>query len=111
MTTDHQPFDPGLQAERTLLAWRRTALALAVVSAAGIRFAVPAIGWVAVPVGAVGIALAMLAYIAMGRRYHRVRDTLTSTSRYPSTGWPPAAAATATVLLGVGALIFLAHQI
>ncbi len=110
MTADHQPFDPN-KLSAPLLAWRRTALALAVVSAAGVRFTLPAIGWAAVPVGAVGVALAMLAYIAMGRRYHHVHDTLTRTAQYSSTGWPPAAVATVTVILGVGALIFLAHRV
>lgn len=71
-----RPFDVGLQLERTLLAWRRTCLALAVGVAVAVRYSEP----VPLPfslwfgLGAVG-ALA-LAYWATSARYRRAHRAL-----------------------------------
>ena len=51
------PFDPGLQPERTALAWRRAALSLAVGSLACGRLLQPAVGGVAWLLAVVGVAL------------------------------------------------------
>lgn len=107
MSAPEPPFDPGLQAERTLLAWRRTALALAVVSAAGVRFVAPVLGWAAAMIGAVGVALSMVAYYATGIRYQHVHRTLRHSGRYPANGWPPIGFAAAAVLLGLMALTYV----
>jgi uncharacterized membrane protein YidH (DUF202 family) len=107
--TNHTPFDSGLPAERTLLAWRRTALAVAVVSAVAIRFTAPTIGWVAVAGGAVGVALALIAYIGMAHRYRHVHRTLHQTARHPATGWPTTTLALAALLLGFAALGYVLH--
>ena len=107
MTGPDQPFDPGLQLERTLLAWRRTALAVAVVSAAMIRLSTPVIGWVAVLVGSCGITLTVTAYVAMGVRYRRVHLSLTQNAGYSSNGWPATTLAAAVTLLGLAALAYV----
>lgn len=67
--------DPGLQAERTELSWRRTLLALAVVAVLTTRVLATAIGLGAV----LGGVLALLATVALGlvvrlrhRRIHLV---------------------------------------
>lgn len=62
-------YDPGLQPERTQLAWRRTALSIAVVSLIAAR-ALPLIfgsGLWVIP-GVVGVAVSGVFWIASARR-------------------------------------------
>ncbi|MCD0447310.1 DUF202 domain-containing protein [Glycomyces sp. A-F 0318] len=68
------PLDPGLQAERTLLAWRRTCLAVGVVGVVAARFAAEALGAAAVALGALGAVLAAATHLAAMRRYRRARS-------------------------------------
>lgn len=73
-----EPFDPGLQPERTELAWRRTSLALGVGSLVAMRLLPEAFGhglWVLC--GVVGVATAAAMWVAARRRYIRVNDALT----------------------------------
>lgn len=107
MSSLAQPFDAGLQAERTLLAWRRTALAVAVVSAAGVRLTAPVIGWPAVALGVLGVALAATAYVATGARYRQVHTHLIRHATHPGDGWAPASLAAAVLMLGLVALGYL----
>lgn len=78
--TERGPFDPGLQPERTELAWRRTALAIAIGSLLSLRvfpFALPsaAEGWGFVP-GAAGLIAACILWFAARRRQLRVTAAL-----------------------------------
>ncbi|MBN9178158.1 MAG: DUF202 domain-containing protein [Microbacterium sp.] len=70
-------YDPGLQPERTELAWRRTALALAVGSLVAMRM-LPAtlggVGWVAP--GIAGLVCAGALWHAARLRAARVNDVL-----------------------------------
>lgn len=87
MTPD-APFDPGLQPERTLLGWRRTALSLAVVGAVVVRFTADLIGAVAIVVGALAIIAAATAYALAGSRYRRAHAGLVASGWLATDGRP-----------------------
>lgn len=67
------PFDPGLQPERTALAWRRTALGLAVGSLAAARLLGGQLGGL---LGGVGLAVAFALFEAARRRARHVDRAL-----------------------------------
>ncbi|WP_298990744.1 DUF202 domain-containing protein [uncultured Pseudokineococcus sp.] len=102
-------FDPGLQPERTLLAWRRTTLALAVGCAAVVRFVAPVLGPVVAVVGLLGLVLCGAAYLGAAGQYHRVSRELVSDSggALPSPGPAVAALTAALLLVGAAALAFV----
>ena len=73
------PFDPGLQGERTALAWTRTALALAIAGALIMRFTIDRLGVVALVLGSIAVALAaVMAMLARVRFVPHSRHTRTS---------------------------------
>lgn len=83
-------YDPGLQPERTELAWRRTALAIAVGSLLSLRvfpLVLPtgAEGWGFAP-GVLGVATAALLWIAARRRQRRTTAVLTARASGPLPG-------------------------
>lgn len=96
--------DPGLQPERTGLAWRRTTISLGVVSLAGIRLLPDPVG----AVGAVGVVVAITLLVVGERRYRRVCRTLARDTHAGVAGGllVPATAAT-TFLLAVTAAVYL----
>ncbi|WP_369814275.1 DUF202 domain-containing protein [Frigoribacterium sp. Leaf164] len=104
-----RPFDPGLQPERTALAWRRTALALTVGSLVGLRV-LPLLlgdGAATYAVAGLGVAASVAVLVGAHRRYRRVHRLLTSGAddRAPiGGGLLPAAVALLTVAAGVAAL-------
>jgi uncharacterized membrane protein YidH (DUF202 family) len=69
-------FDPGLQPERTALAWQRTALALTVGALLALRILSPVLGPWSLAAGFAGIALAAIIWVAAGRRARQTRTAL-----------------------------------
>jgi putative membrane protein len=116
------PWDPGLQPERTALAWRRTGLALTVGSLIGLRVLPPLLGPAAYVLAGLGVVASLAVLAAAHRRYRRVHRLLlaarddghtradggseSSPSRVPTTGGAlPAATAALALAAGLGALV------
>jgi len=100
-------FDPGLQPERTLLAWRRTCLAFGVASAAAIRFTLAALGPAAFIVGLFGVGLAGIAYGLVWQRYRRAHAALTRTQRLEHGAVPMLLATGCAGLLGLACATYV----
>jgi uncharacterized membrane protein YidH (DUF202 family) len=101
------PFNAGLQAERTLLAWRRTCLAIGVGGMLFIRFAVAELGVIAVAFGLVGLLLATVAYVDAARRYRRVHGHLTGGRPLPSAAVPVTLVAGSVTVFAVACGVWL----
>lgn len=97
-------YDRGLQPERTVLAWRRTLLAIAVAAAAGARLGVVVLGGAALMVGAAVLLGVLFASISSQRRYRAVTETLLRDGILLGAGGHVAVVAGCVILLGVGAL-------
>lgn len=100
-------YDQGAQPERTLLAWGRTCLALAVVVAVLIRVLVVAVdpAVIGLTVGALALPLGTwLLAIARYRRMHRELTRSGPDSNLPAGGAAVAVATFAAALCGVLAL-------
>jgi putative membrane protein len=69
-------WDRGLQPERTVLAWRRSALSLFVGSLVGARVLAAPLGQVAVVLGVLGCLLAAGTWVAASRRGSTVTTEL-----------------------------------
>lgn len=100
----HQVLDPGVQAERTALAWQRTALSLA---AAGVLYLHATVGraWLLVP-GAVLLVVAAATLLAGWRRYERLHQQIQTGA--PVAAPRPLATLAATVTLFSACAILLA---
>lgn len=106
--TTHEIYDPGLQPERTLLAWRRTCLSFALASLVGARFTIDALGVFAVVVGVLGAGLAAAAYFAAAAGYQRAQRALHAHGASGTTGVPIFLATGAALLVGVACTAFIA---
>ncbi|MFK4805050.1 DUF202 domain-containing protein [Microbacterium sp. ZW CA_36] len=106
-------FDPGLQPERTLLAWRRTILAVAVAGLVGLRLLPMTLGVWSLPLPLILLMAAVALHMASERRLRRVYSALTATRPLPSAG-PLTLALTVLVsvcaLTGIASVLLLADQ-
>ena len=104
-------FDPGLQPERTLLAWRRTCLALAVAIAVAVRFLAETAGPAAVVVGLVGLALDAGAYLSAAVRYRRVHHGLTASGTVAVGGRSLALMTLTSLILGTACAVYVVGRV
>ena len=106
--------DPGLQPERTMLAWRRTALALVVLAAVATRYLAAELGPAAAALGGLGILLAAVALASAHARYRRVvrgfRAADAREAPLPTAGRTLAVTALAALVIGIaGAVLVIAR--
>lgn len=103
----HQPYDVGLQPERTRVAWRRTALSIAAVSALGMRVFPEVSGHTAwVLVGGLGLAVAGWVWWVAHARYRTFMATVTRGGEPESAGGAALGAiGLVPVVLGLCALL------
>ncbi|MGJ3507989.1 DUF202 domain-containing protein [Enemella sp. A6] len=99
------PFDPGLQPERTMLAWSRTVLALAVGSLVYARIAVVTIGLWAWALAGAGLAVAVVVAVESRKRYGYTHRSLSMGRVKLADGLLPAFLAAAVFLAGVVILV------
>lgn len=103
------PFDSGLQSERTLLAWQRTCLALAIGNALAIRYLADALGHLAAVIGIIGLALSAAAWVSVSMRYRRTEAASPRHGSLVASGRLPLLMAGSVVAAGVaGAVILVA---
>jgi uncharacterized membrane protein YidH (DUF202 family) len=102
--------DLGMQAERTALAWRRTALGVGVGGVVALRVAGPALGPGAVVAALAGGVLAVVAFWLAGRRYRAVQASLRERGdlgALPRPAVPLVAVSVATTVIGAIAVAFV----
>ena len=102
-----RPFDEGLQTERTLLAWRRTCLALAAGNIAAIRYLSDALGVWATLLGFAGLALSGLAWVLCTIRYRRAHGGLVRDATLIVSGRLPALVTGAVGAAGLAAIVVI----
>lgn len=104
-------FDPGLQPERTELAWRRTVAALTVAALVSLRVLPPVLGGWAVAVSTAGVLAGGALWVAADRRAGAVDRALRTPAPALPGGLLPLALAAAVmcaaVVAGVALLVAL----
>lgn len=96
-----EPWDSGLQPERTALAWRRFAVALAVVGVATLRaLSYPQLDWTSAVTGVAVVAIALVIGLRGTARYGTSHRALHASQPLPG-GVLIAVAAAGVAVLGV----------
>lgn len=101
-------FDPGMQPERTALAWRRTVLALGVGVLVGARLTAH-LGILPLVLAGVGAVFVVTLFVATTRRARRVQVALRRDGGLAAGpgGGLAAVVSAAVAAAGVGALLFV----
>ncbi|MFC5379433.1 DUF202 domain-containing protein [Aquipuribacter nitratireducens] len=101
-------FDPGLQPERTRLAWRRTTLTLLVGAVASTRLLAPLLGAWALAVGTAGVVACLALWSGANRRARAVDRALATGEHLPGAGPALLAVAIATASAAVLGVVVVA---
>lgn len=104
-SSDPQPWDPGLQPERTTLAWVRTGLALAVVSLLLTRLT--GVGSAALAIGLGGMVVGAALVVGQSGRHRRNDVSLRSAHLRPAAGASAGLMVAIVVLAAVAAVLVL----
>lgn len=99
--------DVGLQAERTSLAWRRTALSVAVGSLVGLRVLPPQLGATGYAVSALGLLWSLDLALSARRRYRDGQALLRARAGATAAGPSIARTALTTAGFAITALVTL----
>ena len=102
-------FNVGLQAERTALAWQRTALSFAVASLLGARLLLDVFNILSYIVAALGMGLTAMVFLIGHQRYRSVQNLLQNSlhNRIPLVSAVPLLMwATTTFFMGLFGLSF-----
>lgn len=97
-------LDPGLQAERTLLAWQRTSLSVAAGGALLLHLSVERFGTFGAAVGVAALCVSVVAHLASVRRYRSVHRGLYGFGRVPGAGVACALVSLAVIALAAVAV-------
>ncbi|MFI5706407.1 DUF202 domain-containing protein [Kribbella sp. NPDC051620] len=115
MTSPTAPADPGLQPERTALAWRRTALSLTAVTAVGLRLVSAGGGVTGLVLTAICATAGATGLLASLGRYRRLtKDMGTEQDIGRSAGRPLAVVAAMCAiacLLGLVVIVLLGPRL
>jgi hypothetical protein len=102
--------DPGLQTERTVLAWQRTCLALAAASIIGLRVTVGDLGDLAILLGFLGAGLTGAAFAGAVYRHRHSYDIIATPGSRVAGGLLLALLFVALLAISVGAVAYLLAQ-
>jgi putative membrane protein len=81
--TRTRPYDPGLQPERTTLAWRRTTISLMLGSLVALRLLPPVLGQWSIAISFLGLGLAAFLWRQAARRANHTADALETAAQLP----------------------------
>lgn len=110
MSNSSRVFDHGLQVERTALAWRRTALAIAVAGGISARLVTESWGVSALIFTAIVLAGSVAVQRFAIGRYRRNHHRLHAEGRVVDAGIPVALVSAALLGIGAGVLAYLADS-
>jgi uncharacterized membrane protein YidH (DUF202 family) len=104
-------FDPGLQPERTDLAWRRSSLAMIIDSLIALRILPPVLGPAGLAAALGGLLIAGLVWLLARRRARRIQQSLRQRTTLPGAGLLLGVTTLAAGGAAVGLLYVAVHRI
>ena len=109
--TESELFDPGLQPERTDLAWRRSTLSVAVGALIALRLLTPTLGPTGLTIGLSGLLVAGLMWLLARRRARLTQQALRNHTNLPGAGLLLGLTALTAGAAVVGLLYLTVHRV